>query len=101
MDLNNLNDLMSSFQEKAKSVQEDGENKVFSARAGGGMVSVSMNGNAEVVDLEIDDSLLEDKDALQILLISSINDVVKMVEDYKKQTAMNMLGGMNIFGGGK
>jgi DNA-binding YbaB/EbfC family protein len=101
MDLNNLNDLMNSFQDKAKSIQEDGENKVFTAKAGGGMVSVSMNGNAEVVDLDIDDSLLDDKDAMQILLISAINDVVKMAEDYKKQSAMQMLGGMNLFGGGK
>jgi DNA-binding YbaB/EbfC family protein len=99
MDLNSLNDLMNSFQDKAKDMQEDGENKVFTAKSGGGMVSISMNGNAEVVDLDIDDSLLEDKDALQILLISSINDVVKMAEDYKKQSAMNMLGGMNLFGG--
>jgi len=98
MDMNNLNELMNSFQDKAKDMQVDGENKIFTSKSGGGMVNISMNGNAEVIDLDIDDSLLEDKDALQILLISAINDVVKMAEDYKKQYAMSMLGGMNLFG---
>jgi DNA-binding YbaB/EbfC family protein len=66
------------------------------------MVAFSMNGQGEAVDLEIDDTLLEDKESLQILLLSAINDAVKMVEDNKKHSAMDMLGGLggmsNMFG---
>jgi len=35
---------------------------------------------------------------LQILLISAMNDVTKMIEDNKKSQAMGMMGGMNPFG---
>jgi hypothetical protein len=52
-----------------------------------------------MIDLEIDDSLLEDKESLQILLIAAVNDANKMVEENKKNSAMGMLGGMNPFGG--
>jgi DNA-binding YbaB/EbfC family protein len=99
LDLNNLNlnDLMGQVQEMAAKAKEDGANKLFTSNMGGGMIKLSINGNSEVVDLEIDDSLLEDKDSLQILLISAMNDVIKQADESKKAMAMNMLGGMNPF----
>jgi DNA-binding YbaB/EbfC family protein len=99
IDLNNLNlnDLMGQMQDMAEKAKVEGENKVFTAKVGGGMIELSINGNSEVVDLQIDDSLLEDKDSLQILLISAMNDVIKQADENKKAMAMNMLGGMNPF----
>jgi DNA-binding protein YbaB len=49
----------------------------------------------EVIDLKIDDSLLEDKESLQILLMSAINDAIKMALEDKKREALNMFGGLN------
>ena len=92
-----LNKMMSQVQEMASKAKEDGANQVFTSKMGGGMVELSINGNSEVIDLQIDDSLLEDKDSLQILLISAMNDVIKQADDSKKAMAMNMLGGMNPF----
>jgi len=99
IDLNNLNlnDLMGQVQDMAAKAKEDGKNQLFTSSMGGGMIKLSINGNSEVVDLEIDDSLLEDKDSLQILLISAMNDVIKQADESKKAMAMNMLGGMNPF----
>jgi nucleoid-associated protein EbfC len=94
----NLNDMMGQVQEMAAKAKEDGENQIFTAKTGGGMIELSINGNSEVIDLQIDDSLLEDKDSLQILLISAMNDVIKQSDDAKKSMAMNMMGGMNPFG---
>lgn len=93
----NLNDMMGQVQEMAEQAKEEGKNKVFTSKVGGGMIELSINGNSEVTDLQIDDSLLEDKDSLQILLISAMNDVIKQSDDNKKATAMNMMGGMNPF----
>ncbi|MCR6583795.1 nucleoid-associated protein, YbaB/EbfC family, partial [Campylobacter insulaenigrae] len=42
------------------------------------------------------DSLLEDKESMQILLISAINDVLKMVEQNKKSMASNLFSGMGV-----
>jgi len=93
-----LNKLMGQVQEMASKAKEEGANQVFTSKTGGGMVEISINGNSEVINLEIDDSLLEDKDSLQILLISAMNDVIKQSDDAKKSMAMNMMGGMNPFG---
>ena len=91
----NLNDMMSQVQEMAEKVKVDGENNIFTSKSGGGMIELSINGNSEVVDLQIDDSLLSDKDSLQILLISAMNDVIKQADESKKMNAMNM--GMDLF----
>jgi hypothetical protein len=98
LDLSKMSQMMEQMQEKAKELEESAKKVELTAKAGGGMVEVRANGAGEIIDLNIDDSLLDDKDSLQILLISAINDVNKMVEDNKKSQAMGMLGGMNPFG---
>ena len=98
-DMNKMSQMMSEMQDKAKDMQEQMKNTQFTAKVGGGMVEVTVDGAGEVIDLNIDDSLLSDKEYLQILLISAINDATKMVEDNKKSQAMGMMGGMNPFAG--
>jgi len=97
----NLGDMMGQVQEMANKAKEDNASKVFTSKSGGGMISLSINGNSEVIDLQIDDSLLEDKDSLQILLISAMNDVIKQADENKKMMAMNMMGGLGSFGQNK
>ncbi len=96
-DMSKMSEMMSQMQEKAKELEEKAKSTELTARSGGGLVEVRANGAGEIIDLNIDDSLLEDKESLQILLISAMNDVNKMVEDNKKSQAMGMLGGMNPF----
>ncbi|MRI83871.1 MAG: nucleoid-associated protein, YbaB/EbfC family [Nitratiruptor sp.] len=97
LDLEELGKMVQQLQERAKALQEEHAKKIFTAKSGGGMVEVSANGKGEVVDLKIDDSLLEDKEALQILLISAINDLFKMVEEDRKASALEMMGA-GLFG---
>jgi DNA-binding YbaB/EbfC family protein len=100
IDLKNLdlNKMLNQFQEMAQNAKDDNASRVFTSKAGGGMVEISINGNSEVIDLKIDDSLLEDKDSLQILLISAMNDVIKQSDENKKMMAMNLMGGFGSFG---
>ncbi|MCB4757888.1 MAG: YbaB/EbfC family nucleoid-associated protein [Sulfurovum sp.] len=97
-DMSKMAEVMSQMQEKAKELQEQEKSIELTARAGGGMVEIRANGMGEIIDLNIDNSLLEDKESLQILLISAINDINKMVEDNRKSQAMGMFGGINPFG---
>ncbi|WP_345993029.1 YbaB/EbfC family nucleoid-associated protein [Sulfurimonas sp. HSL-1716] len=90
--------MLSSMQEQAKQFEAELDSKTFTVKTGGGMVEIVANGKGEVIDLLIDDSLLEDKEALQILLIGAYNDLLKMVEQNKQNSAMGMLGGINPFG---
>lgn len=98
IDFSKMGEMFQEAQKHAQKMQEEAKSKTYTAKSGGGMVSVSMNGEGEVNDITIDDSLLNDKESLQILLISAANDAYKMVEDAKKLAASQMLSGMGGFG---
>ena len=99
MDMGKMSEMMTQMQNKAKEMQEQAKNVEFTAKAGGGLIEVTINGAGEVVDLNIDDSMMDDKNLLQLLLISAMNDANKMSEDNKRSQAMGMMGGMNPFTG--
>jgi len=98
LNLGDMGKMLEQMQDKAKEIQENSKNTQFTTKAGGGLIEITANGLGEIIDLEIDNSLLEDKESLQILLISAMNDITKMAEDNKKSQAMNMMGGINPFG---
>ncbi len=95
--LGDMGKMLESLQESAQKIEAELASKEFTVKTGGGMVAVTINGKGEVLDVEIDNSLLEDKASLQILLIAAINDANKMVEDNKKNSALGALGGINPF----
>lgn len=97
MDLSNLSGMMEEMQKKAQELQESSASKIYEASSGGGMVKVTANGKGEISDIQLDDALLEDKESLQILLMTAVNDALSKVEEGKKEMAMGMLGGLNPF----
>ncbi len=99
MDLSKMQEMLQGMQAKAQELEQQIKSTTLTAKGGGGLVEVSANGAGEIIDINIDDSLLEDKESLQILLISTINDALKMAEDNKKSQALNIFGGLNPFGG--
>ena len=98
MDLNKMQDMLKGMQEKAQEMETKIKSVTLSAKGGGGLVEVSANGAGEIIDITIDQSLVEDRESLQILLISTVNDALKMAEDNKKSQAMGMFDGLNPFG---
>ncbi|MGX3044374.1 YbaB/EbfC family nucleoid-associated protein [Helicobacter sp. T3_23-1056] len=96
-DMKNLSQMLGGMQEQMQEMEKQSKEMIMTAKSGGGLLSVSINGAGEVVDIAIDDSLLEDKESLQILLISALNDAYKNVEENRKSLALGMLGKMSPF----
>ncbi|PHR59580.1 MAG: nucleoid-associated protein, YbaB/EbfC family [Arcobacter sp.] len=96
--MGDMSKMLEQVQEQAKKMEAEMESKEYTAKVGGGMLEIKMSGKGEVIDINIDNSLLEDKSSLQIMLISCINDANKMVEKDKQNSAMGMLGGMGDLG---
>lgn len=94
MNMGELGKMLEGMQEHAQKMEQEIASRTFTVKTGGGMIALTMNGKGEAIDLDIDDTLLEDKDSLQILLIAAMNDANKMVEDNKKNMAMGMFGNM-------
>ncbi|GHS87787.1 nucleoid-associated protein [Campylobacterota bacterium] len=94
INLGDLGELFSQVQQQAQDIQNAAEDERYTAKSGGGMVKITANGRGAVVDIEIDDSLLGDKDSLQILLIGAINDAITQAEEGKRNAAMQMMGNL-------
>ncbi|TQR61454.1 YbaB/EbfC family nucleoid-associated protein [Campylobacter troglodytis] len=96
MDLSKMGELFKNVQERAQEFENELAKKEFCAKSGGGLVKVSANGKGEIIDLSIDESLFDDKESLQILLISAINDALNMVNQNKQSMAGDILGGFKL-----
>lgn len=94
LDLGEMGKILEQVQTHAKKLQEESTGKTLTVKNGGGLLKISCDGNGEVSDVMIDDSLMEDKEALQILLIGAIGDLFKMVEEDKKRSALSMFSGL-------
>jgi len=70
------------------------------ATAGGGMVTVTMNGAKQVLALKIDPEAVskEDVEMLQDLILAAINDAQRKVDEALQKQMSGMMGGMKIPG---
>lgn len=99
----NMNDLFQKAQELQKSFSEKQQKaaaEVFDVSVGGGMVNLKINGNMELLSIQIDPEVIDPKDTetLEDLIRSAVNEGIR-----KSKTTMNgefskMLGNMNIPG---
>tara|TARA_B100001758_G_scaffold95871_1_gene81880 strand:+ start:6435 stop:6758 length:324 start_codon:yes stop_codon:yes gene_type:complete len=102
----NMSKLLKQAQEmqsQIEEVQNQLSDMMIDADAGGGMVSVKVNGKQEVLELNIEESALsEEKEMLEDLIISAINKALSKAQA-ESQNKMNsvtggMMGGMKIPG---
>jgi DNA-binding YbaB/EbfC family protein len=96
-DLGNLmRQAQESFQ-KMQQAQEEVAKLEVQGVAGGGMVTVTMNGKHMVKRIEIDDSLLgDDRDMLEDMIAAATNNAVEKVDQASKEKMASVTGGLNI-----
>jgi hypothetical protein len=64
--------------------------------AGGGMVTVKMDGHKSVTGVKIDAEVAGDVEMLQDLVVAACADAVKKVDDEQQRKMGGMLGGMGL-----
>ncbi|MDG6774920.1 YbaB/EbfC family nucleoid-associated protein [Thiomicrorhabdus sp. ZW0627] len=99
-----LGNLMKQAQEMQKNMQaaqqEIAEMEV-TGEAGGGMVKVTMTGKHELVKVELDDALMDDKEMLEDLFAAAVNSASRRVEEVTQEKMGGLTDGMNLPGGMK
>ena len=88
------------MQQEMLRMQEEMENKTYTAKAGGGMVSASVNGKHEVVDLQINPEAVDpdDVEMLQDMIIAAVNEAMRAADDDSANNMSRLTGGMNLGG---
>lgn len=84
------------MQAKLQKIQEELGNREVHGTAGGGLVTVTLNGRAEVVRVKIDPQATSDVELLEDLVTAAFRDAHRQVQEL----AQNELGGLGGLLGG-
>ena len=90
------------MQEDMARVQEELEAKEYDIKAGGGVVSVKINGKKQIVAMDIAPEIVDpdDIETLSDVIIAAVNEAIKTVEDDASAEMGKITGGMGGMMGG-
>jgi DNA-binding YbaB/EbfC family protein len=88
------------MQQELLRMQEEQENKTYTAKAGGGMISATVNGKHEVVALEINPEAVDPNDVemLQDMVMAAVNEAMRNADADAAQNMSRLTGGLNLGG---
>jgi len=94
----NLQEMMSMAKRQYEEIQKKMQATVVEASAGGGTVSVKMNGRKQVLSITLDLETVKggDVDMLQDLVTAAVNEASRKVDDAMQSSVGGMLGGMGL-----
>ena len=100
MDMQKMMKQAQEMQSKMEKKQEELKNETVEASAGGGVVTVVVNGGQEVVNIDIDPEVLDpdDIEMLEDLVLAATNEAMNKAKDMMEQEMGQLTGGMNIPG---
>ena len=80
--------------------QDEIEAHEVETSAGGGAVTVKVNGRKELVDIKLSPEAVDpdDIDMLQDLIMSAVNEAVRQISEYSEAEMSKVTGGLNIPG---
>ena len=91
-----MQSMMKQAEQMQRKMQEEIAQIRVEASAGGGMVSVKMDGKKNVTSVKIDPEVAGDVEMLQDMMMAAFNEAGKKVDDEIGQKMGGMLGGMGL-----
>ena len=82
-------------QEKMKTIKDQLDTLKVVADAGAGLVKVEVNGKKEIISVDIDESIMNEKDMVQDLVVAASNKALKEIDikikEYMKEKTGDIL----------
>src|ERR1700682_755244 len=92
----NMQAMMKQAQQMQERMQQEIAQIRVEASAGGGMVTVKMDGQKNLLAVKIDPEVAGDVEMLADMVVAACNEAVKKVEDETKQKMGGLLGGLGL-----
>ena len=98
--LQQMQQILKQVQQFQEQLQKQLDELVVEAAAGGGMVSVKMNGQKQLHEVRIDPEVFasQDLEMLQDLILAAFNEASRKVDEQMSSQMGNLTGGINIPG---
>jgi hypothetical protein len=96
----NIQKMMQQAQQMQEKLQRQMADMRVEATAGGGMVSVVINGHKQLQSIKIDPEVVskDDVEMLQDLIVAAVNDAHRKADEVLASQMQGMMGGMNLPG---
>jgi DNA-binding YbaB/EbfC family protein len=93
-----LQEMMSKAQDMQRELQQKMSETIVEASAGGGSVSVRMNGQKQVLGVKIEPDVVQsgDVEMLQDMITAAVNEAGRKVDEAMQSGLGGMLGGMGL-----
>ena len=88
------------MQEDMAALQEDLDSREYDIKAGGGVVTVKINGKLEIKNIELDPDIVDpdDVETLQDILVAAVNEAIKTVEKTNEEEMKKITGSIGMPG---
>jgi nucleoid-associated protein EbfC len=96
----NIQQMMKQAQQMQARLQKEMAELRVEASSGGGMVSVVMSGEKQLLSLKLDPEVVskDDVEMLQDLILAAVNDAQRKVDQTMSQQLGGLMGGMKLPG---
>ena len=96
----NIQKMMQQAQQMQERLQKQMTDMVVEATAGGGMVTVKVNGHKHLLGITLDPEVVskDDVDMLQDLIVAAVNDAHRKVDEALANQMQGLMGGMRMPG---
>ena len=96
MEVKALQQILTQFRQMQENLQKQVETVNVEATAGGGMVTVKMNGQKQVTEIRIDPEVFagKDQELMQDLVRAAVNEAGRRVDDELTSQMKSMTGGI-------
>mgnify|MGYP000468803276 CR=1 FL=1 len=92
----NMQQMMKQAQQVQERLQEEIAKIRVEASAGGGMVTVKMDGQKRVLGVSIDPEVVSDLEMLEDLVMAAFNEAARRVDEEAQQKVGGLLGGLGL-----
>jgi len=99
-DMNSMIRQAQKMQEQMAEKQAELDAREYEIQAGGGMVTVKINGTEEVSEIIVKPEIVDpdDIETLQDILVAAVNEAIKKVKSTNEEELSKIAGGMNVPG---
>ncbi len=96
MEVKALQQMLAQFRQVQEKLEQQLDGLSVEASAGGGMVSVKMNGQKQLTELRIEPDVFKNKDQemLQELILAAVNEANRRVDEELSKQVKDLTGGL-------
>jgi nucleoid-associated protein EbfC len=96
MEVKALQQMLSQFRQVQEKLEKQLDEISVEASAGGGMVTVKMNGQKQLTDVRVEPDVFKSKDQemLQELILAAVNDAARRVDEELSKQVKDLTGGL-------